>query len=155
MSNYDVIGTVTIDEIGAPVTENHTSYAADHRTIRVLPGTYEMRLTRGFDRASARYLLVTVDIEVLTESVYSGFGGVNFAVDTNDEVRRATKTYQLYEYQGTEALSAGTSLLGGFAQMADDWTIVTKHMQLSPLGDSDTRSDRERVHVSRRFAKVA
>lgn len=154
MSNYDAIGTVTIDETGDEVTENHTSYAADHRTYRVLPGTYEMHLTRGFDAASSRYVLVTVDIEVLNDTTYSGFGGVNFA-STVRENFRTTKTFQLYDYQAAQALAQGTAFLGGFAQLAEDWTVVTKHVQLRPLGERDTRSDRERVHVSRKFAQVA
>ncbi len=147
----DVIGTVTIDEIGDEVTENHTSYAADHRTYRVLPGAYEIRLT---GHPGAEQVVVTVDVEVLNDTTYSGFGGVNYA-STVRENFRATKTYQLYDYQAAEALTRGTAFLGGFAQLAADWTVVTKHVQLSPLGERDTRTDRERVYVSRKFAKVA
>lgn len=149
MSKYDVIGTVTIDETGEQVTENHTSYAADHRTYRVLPGEYEIRLT-----SDQQTVVVTVDVEVLNDTTYSGFGGVNFA-STARENFRATKTYQLYDYEAAKALSQGTAFLGGFAQLAADWTVVTKHVQLRPLTERDTRSDRERVYVSRKFAKAA
>jgi hypothetical protein len=151
MSNYQTIGTVTIDKIGDEVTENHTSYAADHRTYRVLPGTYEMRLV---GRPGSQEVIVTVDVDVLNDTTYSGFGGVNYA-STVRENFPSTKTYQVYDYQAAKALSDGTAFLGGFAQLGPDWTVVTKHVQLSPLSERDERTDRERVYVSRRFAPAA
>jgi len=146
MSNYDVIGTVIIAEAQEPVTENHTYYAADYRTYRVQPGTYEIQLTRD---SGSGWVLVTVDVEVDADVTFSGFGGVNFA--SNDRgPHTSTKTYQLYDYSVARSLCEGTAFLGGEAKLADDWAITVKHVTLKALRPEDE----PRTHVSRKFTRV-
>jgi hypothetical protein len=139
------IGTLVVHEDGEWATENHTSYAADHRTYRVLAGTYDINYTP----ESTGYILVGVDIEVSSESLYSGFGGVNYAVNTLDILRKSRKTFQLYAYGVAEQLSNSTDFLGGTAKLAEDWAIVVHHVTLPA-----SQRFEERTRISRKFVQV-
>lgn len=148
MTKYDILGTVTITEPQAPFTENHTYYAADHRTVQVLPGTYEVRLTKD----GSPQVLVTVDAEITNDTTYSGVGGVNYA-STTREPHRGTKTFQMYDYSVADTLCKGTAFLGGEFRFAEGVTIEVAHMSL-PLWESETgkySDTKTRTHVSRKF----
>lgn len=128
----EVIGTVTFAETSGPVTEHHTSYAADHRTYRVLPGVYEARLTReGTANAMVEF---TVDIEVMTETLYSGVGGRNYAADRDDTVRTTTRTHSFYAFIAARLACQDTpELAGGAFRLAEGWSIVTTHSTFKPM----------------------
>lgn len=104
------IGTVTITE-AREITYCHTYYAADSRTDRLIPGTYPVILTLegGYILPMPYWLLYSVACEVLSDKCYSGFGGVNFAVESRPP-RRDT-----YSVQG----SIGLSVLPGFVPHPD------------------------------------
>jgi len=140
--NYKVIGHLTIERESDPITENHTYYAADHRTFTVQPGTYEIRL-------SGDWVLVTVDVMVTADVTYNGFGGVNYSSQDacEDGPREGTKTWQLYDYEVARTLSAGTALLGGEAKLAPGWQITITHTLLRPLHDGEA----PRTYIKRRF----
>lgn len=142
----EVIGTVTITDQSDPIHENHTSYAADHRTFTVLPGTYTATLVCRGDAASQGYVIVTVDIEVTNETLYSGIGGVNYSSDSNDTVRKSTKTYQIYDYVAAEAAGAREpALAGGAFRLNPEWIVTTKHITFSD----------GRHYTARSFAKIS
>jgi len=125
----ETIGTVTFTEQSEPRHENHTSYAADHQTYTILPGTYETQLVRRGDAASQAYVTVTVDIEITNETVHSGFGGVNFATDSNNTVRKSTKTYQIYDYEAARTATNPRPNLfdGGDFKLNPGWHVLTNH----------------------------
>lgn len=141
----EVIGTVEFTEPSEPITEHHTYYAADYRTYTVLPGVYEARLTRE-SATSQSYVTVTVDIEVTRSVLHSGFGGVNFAADTDEEVRRETKTYRPYAYEAARAASDfRPTLAGGAFRLADGWAVLTRH----------ERFEDGRHYTSNKFVKLS
>lgn len=124
----EVIGTVTFDEASEPITEHHTYYAADYRTYRVLPGTYEARLTREH-ATSQDYVTVTVDIEVTLAVLHDGIGGVNYKTHRDETVRRETKTYRPYAYEAARAASESLNpkLCGGAFRLTGGWAVLTRH----------------------------
>ena len=147
----EAIGTVTFAEEIEDIREHHTSYAADHRTYRVLPGVYEARLTRRGDHATMANVIVTVDIEVTNETLHSGVGGVNYHTDTDDTVRKSTKTYSFYEYLGAEAaMEKDPILAGGAFRLNPEWIVVVSHTVLPALATSP-----EKHHTVRQFAKLS
>lgn len=142
----EVIGTVTFAERSEPITENHTYYAADHRTYAILPGEYEVRLTREH-ATSQGYVSYTVDIEVTNETLHSGFGGVTFATDSDDTVRKETKTFRPYDYEVARVASESLSpkLRGGEFHLADGWAVLTRH----------ERFEDGRHYTSNKFVKLS
>lgn len=141
----EAIGTVTFAEASEPRTEHHTSYAADHRTFTVLPGTYEARLIRRGDAASQGYVTVTVDIEITETVLHNGFGGVNYSTERNTTPRKSTKTYQVYDYAAADAAGEREPvLIGGAFRLAPEWLVTTRHVTLYD----------GRHHTSRKFAKL-
>ena len=141
----EVIGTVEFTEPSEPITEHHTYYAADYRTYTVLPGVYEARLTREHATSQA-HVTVAVDIEVTCSVLHSGFGGVNFATDTDEEPRRETKTYRIYDYEAARAASDfRPKLAGGAFHLAEEWAVITCHK----------RFDDGRHYTSNKFVKFA
>jgi hypothetical protein len=123
----EVIGTVEFAEASEPITEHHTYYAADYRTYTVLPGVYEVRLTRE-GATSQDYVTVTVDIEVTRSVLHSGIGGVNYHTDTDETVRRETKTYRPYAYEAARAAADyRPKLAGGAFHLAEGWAVLTRH----------------------------
>lgn len=122
----EVIGTVTITEQSEPIREGHTYYAADHRTYTVLPGVYDVILAS--DRYSTPEVIVTLDIEITNETLYSGCGGLNFAADSDDTVRKSTKARRFYQYDAAKrAADRDPELAGGAFRLAAGWVAVTRH----------------------------
>lgn len=123
----EVIGTVEFAEASEPITEHHTYYAADYRTYTVLPGVYDVHLTRE-NATSQAYVTITVDIEVTRSVLHSGFGGVNFATDEDETVRKETKTYRPYAYEAARAAADfRPKLVRGAFHLADGWAVLTRH----------------------------
>lgn len=142
----EAIGTVTFDEASEPITEHHTYYAADYRTYRILPGTYEARLTREHD-TSQDYVTFTVDIEVTLSVLHDGIGGVNYKTHRDETVRRETKTFQPYAYEAARVASESLSpkLRGGEFHLADGWAVLTRH----------ERFEDGRHYTSNKFVKLS
>lgn len=140
-SKRSKIGTVTIPNAGQPVTENHTRYAADHRTYTVQPGTYDVEY-------DGYWVLVTVRVIQTSETLVSRLLQHSSAKIDNT-VRNSTKTYQLYDYEvARHACTDRPLVAGGYFRLADDWAVRVTHSEI-PWGD-----DGPRHHTSRKLVHV-
>lgn len=142
----EVIGTVTFTERSEPITENHTYYAADYRTYTILPGEYEVRLTREH-ATSQGHVSYTVDIEVTLSVLHDGIGGVNHKTHRDQTVRKETKTFRPYDYEAARVASEPRSpkLRGGELHLAEGWGVLTRH----------ERFEDGRHYTSNKFVKLS
>lgn len=84
-------------------------YAADTETLRVKPGEYLARITfeGGYTIPMPYWLLIGIDTERVEGRLYSGCGGLNFAVTELKAGEAVRYTIQQYRYQIREAVESG------------------------------------------------
>lgn len=149
-----VIGTMTVPQISDRRTDHHTSYAADYRIYRVLPGTYDIVYDGvGYGPYG---ITVTADIAVEAEVTFSGLAGVNFA-SRDAGPHRSTRMFGWYGYA-----AAGAWVNGGFritpdtvTVLAPGWKAAVAYTNLHDRYAFQPGPGKQKVSVGHRFVPVS